>query len=289
MPSTCSPELLAHFQQEVTTIAICYRIELKSGIVQGFTSWSESFNFEGVTYKGNTVSGPTAIKNTIGTGVDNCELSGRISSESISAISLENGDYDDAELLIFYVNPNDLSMGKKVQYAGFVGEVAWNEVAFSNEARSLMQRSRQEVGSICMPTCRAELGDAKCGVNLAGNTLSGHAIQATATVTSLPTKRTFRASGLGSFPTSHFSMGVLLWLSGSNAGRMMEVKGSTTSTGAIELQLPMPEDVEVGDTFKITAGCDGVIDTCRDVFGNSARFQGEPHTPGADATLKVVT
>lgn len=276
----------AHIAGEVTSLAFCYRIECADGTIQGFTSWNEDFTFDGQLYKGNTVSAPTTIKSSIGTGVDNLELGGAVSSDLITEERLRTGRYDDAKLDVFVVSPLDLAMGMIVLFSGYVGDVQWTDSGFVAEARSLMQRTVQEVGIICMPTCRAELGDSACGVNLGGLTVGGDPIQVDGEVTDNISRRVFESDDLIDLPDGHFNVGKVHWLSGANEGLSMEVK--TSLDGAVELQLEMPYDIEKGDHFRITAGCDGRPATCRDKFDNIVRFRGEPHIPGADATIRVV-
>ena len=52
------------------------------------------------------------------------------------------------------------------------------------------------------------------------------------------------------------------------------------------LLLPMPNDVQVGDTFSIVAGCDHSLATCRDRFDNVLNFRGEPHAPVSDDVIR---
>jgi uncharacterized phage protein (TIGR02218 family) len=82
-----------------------------------------------------------------------------------------------------------------------------------------------------------------------------------------------------------FAGGVLTWETGSNAGRSIEVKAWTQSTGQIELFLPMGYAIQVGDVFRIHPGCDKRLDTCIDRFANVLNFRGEPYVPGQDALM----
>jgi uncharacterized phage protein (TIGR02218 family) len=82
-----------------------------------------------------------------------------------------------------------------------------------------------------------------------------------------------------------FAGGVLTWETGSNAGRSIEVKAWTQSTGQIKLFLPMGYAIQVGDVFRIHPGCDKRLDTCIDRFANVLNFRGEPYVPGQDALM----
>ena len=73
---------------------------------------------------------------------------------------------------------------------------------------------------------------------------------------------------------------------GLNNGIRMEVKTHGTS-GALQLQLPMPFAVQVGDTFTIVPGCDHTKATCKAKFNNVVNFRGFSYVPGSDQTLLI--
>jgi hypothetical protein len=73
--------------------------------------------------------------------------------------------------------------------------------------------------------------------------------------------------------------GLLTWTSGNNAGGRMEVRKYTEATKLLELVLPMPSTIQVGDTFSLQAGCDKSHTTCQSKYGNILNFRGEPFIP----------
>lgn len=75
-----------------------------------------------------------------------------------------------------------------------------------------------------------------------------------------------------------FSGGLLVWLTGLNAGSEMEVKAYVNANGNFSLVLPMWFDLAVSDTFSIQLGCfKRILEDCRDKFNNTHNFQGEPY------------
>lgn len=85
-------------------------------------------------------------------------------------------------------------------------------------------------------------------------------------------------------PTGFFDGGLVIWLTGANSGRAMEIRTWDASTRTITLFLPMPDDVAVGDEFDIRPGClKRLLEDCRDKFDNVVNFRGEPYVPGTDA------
>ncbi|MCR4283455.1 MAG: phage BR0599 family protein, partial [Bauldia sp.] len=130
--------------------------------------------------------------------------------------------------------------------------------------------------------CDADLGDARCGVNLADPAFRG-----AGTVVAASDRRRFSASGLGDFAAGWFERGRLAWTSGANAGRAIEVRAHRVSGGValIELWQPMYFAIAGGDEFTVTAGCDKRFETCKAKFANPANFRGFPHMPGNDFAL----
>lgn len=79
-----------------------------------------------------------------------------------------------------------------------------------------------------------------------------------------------------------YKYGGLRWVTGLNAGLAMEVKSWVGSTRTMELFLPMPYIIAVGDVFTVFRGCDKTLATCIAKFDNVINFGGEPHVPGED-------
>ena len=90
---------------------------------------------------------------------------------------------------------------------------------------------------------------------------------------------------------SGFTRGLITWLSGANEGRKAEVKVHSKGAGGVTIELwqRMAEPIAEGDNFRIVAGCDKQIATCRAKFNNVANFRGFPHVPGNDFMLSVAS
>ena len=83
-----------------------------------------------------------------------------------------------------------------------------------------------------------------------------------------------------------FTGGIVVFETGANAGVALEVKTWTQSGSQVELYLPAPFDVAVGDRLRISPGCDKRLATCKAKFSNVLNFRGEPFVPGADEMAK---
>lgn len=273
-----SLELKTHLQGEVTTLANCWKLTRKDGIIFGFTDHDKNINFESLEYQADTGFTPTAVQSTASFAVDNMELDGMLSAGFIEENDIKAGLYDFAEIEIFMVNYSDLTQGKLNLKTGWIGEVSYGKEYFIAELRGITQKLSQKIGSVFSPICRAILGDEKCGVDLAS-------FKNSASVTTITSKQIFTASALEDI-TGYYNFGKIKFTSGDNIGISMEVKDFQEG-GKIILFLPMPFDIGLSDNFEITAGCDKNFSSCVDKFSNAKNFRGEPHVPGLDEILKT--
>ena len=113
-----------------------------------------------------------------------------------------------------------------------------------------------------------------------------------AVVETVTSNRVFTANDvLAAYEDHWFASGALTFETGANAGRTLEIKGWTQVTRTLELWEPARRAVQVGDQFRLYAGCSKrVVEDCRDKFqipgsllfahGNARNFRGEPYVPG---------
>jgi uncharacterized phage protein (TIGR02218 family) len=73
-------------------------------------------------------------------------------------------------------------------------------------------------------------------------------------------------------------------MTGAAAGLVGLVKFDQTEgvLRRLDLWVDFARSPAVGDVIRLEAGCDKLAATCRDKFGNFAKFRGFPHIPGED-------
>jgi uncharacterized phage protein (TIGR02218 family) len=273
--------LQAKLDSGVTTLARCWIITRRDGAVMGFTDHDTDLTVSGVTCHAGT--GFTASEATarLGLQVDGSEIAGALASGSLAETDLAAGRYDAAAIEVHLVDWSEPSLSLLLT-KGVLGEVRREGAAFTAELRSLSHRLNEESGRLYTATCLADLGDARCTIDL-----SNPAYRGSGTVASLAGASSFRASGLGSFADGAFTGGKLSFTSGASNGFAVEVKVHRVALDGvlIELWQKAPEPIAVADTFLVTAGCDKRFATCRDRFGNTQNFRGFPHIPGNDFVI----
>lgn len=273
--------LQAHLDSGATTLCWCWRLTRTDTTVMGFTDHDNDLLFDSTTFKATTGFTGSEMGTALGLSVDNVDIDGALSSASLQESDLIAGLYDNATVEIYHVNWQDVSQ-RVLMRKGTIGEVQRGKHFFTAEIRGLAHHLQQPQGRLLQYGCDANLGDARCKVSL--NTA---AYRGTGTVVSVLNERTFTVSGIDSFTADWFTFGVLTWASGSNQNRSIEVKyhSVTDSLVTLEVWRKMPDTIEVGHTFSITAGCDKQVSTCRSKFSNIANFRGFPHIPGNDFAL----
>ena len=276
MSKTISAALAEHLADEVTTLATCWQITRRDGVVLGFTDHVRDLVVDGVTYAAASGYTRTAIRGTADLAVDNLDVESVFSDDGITEEDLRADKYDFAEVRMFLVNYEDLGQGILKLRRGWLGEVTIRDGMYVAELRGMTQRLQMTVGEIYAPDCAADLGDARCGVDLAALEESGTVgtvIGATALETTLAQA------------TGWYDGGELTWTSGANAGQTVAVLSWDTGTGTLTLFLPALYPMQAGDAFTIRPGCDKSFATCQAKFDNAINFRGFPHVPGTDQVL----
>ncbi len=272
-----SASLNAHINKEVTTLATCWEIVRTDAVAYRYTDHDRDLVVEGKTYRAASLMTPTAVTSTINLATDNLEFEGMLSDDGITEEDILSGRFDHANIAMFMVNYEDTDTGTLHLKRGLLGEVSLKNGFFVAEVRGFSSVLQQSIGEVYTPTCRAKLGDARCGVNLAAFTVSG-------AITAVEGAHAF-TDNTRSEVANYFAYGVLTFTSGANNGLSMEIRDFID--GRFGMFLPMPYAVMVGDTYTAVAGCDKRFDTCVTRFNNALNFRGEPHVPGSDRVLQT--
>jgi uncharacterized phage protein (TIGR02218 family) len=277
----------SHLQGDLTTLAVCWRITRRDGVLILGTEHDQDLtiatggsppNAYAGTYLAHAGITGSDVRSTSDMSVDNMEVTGAINQGDLSLIDLsaadiEAGLFDDASVVLFMVNWQAPDDGQIVLRTGNIGEIRRTaEGQYRTELRGLAQRLTQNIVRTYGSSCDAELGDTRCGIDIT-------ALTSTGTVTAVGSNRQFSASVAYGSPAlgeaGYFNGGLVTWTSGANDTFSMEVKQDAIgSPGDILLYLPMPYDIEVGDTFTIRPGCDKSAAMCKGRFANLVNFRG---------------
>jgi uncharacterized phage protein (TIGR02218 family) len=279
------PALQTKLSSGVTTLCRCWVVTRRDGVMLGFTDHDEDIALGAVTCRAAT--GLTASEATarLGLQVDGAEIAGALADDALAEADLAAGRYDAAAVEVHLVDWSEPALTVLLA-KGVLGEVARACAAFSAELRSLTHRLNEESGRLYTATCAADLGDARCTVDLTNPAYRGNGSVAALAATSL-----LRAGGLDAFADGWFTAGKLTFASGANAGLAVEVKSHRVGLDGVRIELwqAFALPIAPGDAFTVTAGCDKRFATCRDRFLNHVNFRGFPAIPGNDFVISYPT
>lgn len=267
-----SEELAARLARGVTTLAHVWRIVRRDGAAFGFTDHDRPLVVDGLTCAPATGLAAGAIEKGLGLSVDSASIAGALSADAIDDADLAAGLWDGARVDIYKVDWTAPAL-KVHLFAGRLGEARRGVRAFEIELRGLQAPLQEPRGRVYSRFCDADLGDARCGVNLEGGAAPGEIVE-------ILNPRAFRASGFAAYPDGWFTRGRVMF----EGARPVEVSTQRHGGGValFELLDPLGPAIGVGASFVAQAGCDKRHATCRDKFANIVNFRGFPFMPGND-------
>lgn len=254
----------------VTHIIPIWKMVAQDSTVAAYAAHTRVLIFEGTTYNVAPIEISTTSQ-SIGLKSNTSQLTGTFDN-IITRADVEAGKWQGATITLQYVNYLDLTMGSTGKQVGRAGKFDLIGETFKVELRSLASLLGQTIGELTSPTDRNSFPS---GVDPADFTVNR-------TVTAVVDRRTFSVSG--SFDEQYYRYGLVTWSTGNNAGLSMEVQESTGAQ--ILLQLPMPDDIQIGDTVDCLAGYDGSRNQNRDRFDDVINFNAESDLPGLKKALQ---
>lgn len=256
---------------DLTTLAFCWRIERRDGVTIGLTDHDRDLEIGGVPHRAAPGMTPSAIKRGDGLDADTMDVAGALTSAAIGEADLLAGRWDGARVRLFAVDWTDAD-GMQVQLGeGTIGAVETRDRAFTAELRGSAAALDRPVVEETSPECRAELGDRRCRVAMAGRRRYVRVVAAE--------ERTVAVDAAE--PSANaYGGGLLRWIGGANSGLESAVAASDGANVILRSVPPLPD--AAGDLIELIEGCDKSLATCAARFGNAANFRGEPYLPGID-------
>src|SRR4051812_49671383 len=96
--------MTAMLERPLTTLAFCWRVERRDGICLGFTTHDRALLIGGLDYRPAPGMLPSAVTRSDGFDSAALDVSGALTSDSISAADLAAGRWDGAALTLFVVD-----------------------------------------------------------------------------------------------------------------------------------------------------------------------------------------
>ena len=258
--------------KELCSIAFCWRLERRDGVALGFTSHDRDLERGGLVYRAAPGMLPSSVSVSDGFEVDSLDVEGALTADAITAADLKAGRWDGAALSIFMVDWEDSGAASIPVARGEIGDVSLKGAAFEAELRGPTALLERPVVEQTSPECRAQLGDKRCRVDMAGRVRVTR-VAAVLGETLLDVADAAAGANLHAY-------GRLRWIGGANSGLESAILASAGLRLTLREAPPFP--ASIGDLIEIHEGCDRSLATCSGRFANAVNFRGEPHLPGLD-------
>jgi uncharacterized phage protein (TIGR02218 family) len=257
-------------REELVTLAWCWRLARRDGVVIGLTSHDRDLIVGGMPYRAAPGMKPSALETSDEIDAGTMDLEGAIASDAIAADDLDAGRWDGAAVELFVTDWSAPDAAPVVMARGSLGAVERRGAAFTAELQGVTRALDRPACPATSPSCRAMLGDPACRVDLAPRThrrrvvaIEGRAVTLDAAV----------AAGAMAF-------GDLMWMEGAACGLSSPV---VAEAGAVLTLAEMPPVLPALPLrVRLVEGCDKQLATCRTRFANAVNFRGEAHLPGND-------
>ncbi|MET1113246.1 MAG: DUF2163 domain-containing protein [Allosphingosinicella sp.] len=258
-------------ERELTSLAFCWRVERRDGVCLGFTSHDRDLAIDGLVYRAAPGMLPSAVSVSDDFDASTLDVSGALTSDSIGEADLAAGRWDRAAVSLFLVDWETPAGERLHLVRGELGDVTVRANGFEAELRGAAALLERAVAEQTSPECRAELGDRRCRVDMAGRVRVTRLVSAPAEDVVIVAE----ADEPGTY-----AFGRLRWIGGANSGLESAILASEGAQ--LRLQEPPPFGPAAGDLVEIRQGCDKSFATCGARFANAENFRGEPHLPGMD-------
>ncbi|MET0169970.1 MAG: DUF2163 domain-containing protein, partial [Aliihoeflea sp.] len=246
-----------------TTFCFCWRVTKADGQVLGFTDHDQRLDFQGTSFEPQSGFSQSEAQSSLGLAVDTAEIEGALSSARLSEEDIDAGLFDGAKVETFRVDWRAPDMAKLVRVSA-IGKIIRRDGALVAELESLTRNLDRPAGRYLRRSCDAELGDARCGVKIAGPSM-----MAQGTIVAPKGDATYEVAGLDGFADGWFAAGRMTL--GSVSARVTDHRRATSG---VLVRLAADHELEAGTVFTIRVGCDASFATCRDKFANAVNFRG---------------
>ncbi len=173
MSKTATAGLTTHLTRQVTTLCTCWVVKRVDDTIFRFTDHDKSITVTGLTpallngtYEPDAAYVRSAVDIQTDLTTDNLEVESILDSSNITEADLLAGRFDGAYVAIFMLNWEDITQEDVKVKDGFLGEVSIvQEGLFTAELEGLTQKLEHNLLQVYTPDCRADLFDARCGLD----------------------------------------------------------------------------------------------------------------------------
>ena len=273
-----------------------WEIKRTDGYVIRMATTDKDVYFEGHWFK---AAGPNPSDMEQGEALaeTDFDIAGILDHKNITAQDLYANKYDNAKLTHWVVDLERPWMWFR-KHVWWIKRTIMSDGMFKAEVAGAERFLTVPLGRKYERDCDKVLGSLECGAQVVSftrlvsevpSTATGGVISGSVRDTSaftVPVESGFPMVDLSPDPDTIpiWAFGKVEFLTGANEGQTLQigyevgaaVEGSDMS---ITLAYPAEYNIRVGDQVRVTAGCDGTLQTCSNIFNNRINFGGQPLMP----------
>lgn len=270
MSKSLSAGMLSHIAGATTSLAWAATLTRTDGQVFRYTSGTRNITIGANLYLAQPGFAVSDITSTLGLSVDTLQML-VLATDDLTRADFLTGRWDGCRVELAQYNWAAPADGFIPWPTFTVANTEPIQGGFSLELRDLRQPLQQDYTRATGKTCPYRLGDARCAKDLTAFTFAF-------TVTGVTSRSIFTCSALAQ-AADYFSSGELVFADGLHGGLRLLVRNHGAG-GVITLAVPLIDDVVIGQTGTIVAGCLRRFDEdCKTKFSNVLNFGGHKDTP----------
>lgn len=278
-----STQLIAAIDGASTTLCRLWTVTRSDGVVLRFTDSDRPVVLGANTYRSDvSFTSSSIFTSAQAANLQSVTMTVIMDDTAFAEEDLRRQLYQKAQGVIEvcdYANP---AFGTLVMFSGKFGQI---QIGNNRTATiEIIPDAAAAASSIIAAekysqTCRANLGDTRCKLNIEGTKVAFTVVSASAG--SLVATELNQAS-------DHWVLGKVKWVTGANAGSISFIQSGDQGTTSLFLLSPPFKTIQAGDTGFAYVGCDKQLGTCRVKFDNVVNFRGEPTIPPATADTNTM-
>lgn len=262
--------LAASLASGCMSLATCYIVTRRDGVVFGFSDHDRPLQVLGVDCRPEGGFDASTIDETLGASTDGTDIMGAIDDARITRADIVAGLWDGAEVRVFVVDwtAPDVAF-ERVRLT--IAEIQFSGARIVAQLRSALAAFNQERGRLLEHDCPFDFGDSDCGFDVAGVTVTREVRAVSGDWIEL--------ADVAGQPDGTYDLGRLVTTTG-------EIAHVLNHTGPrLTLFAPFGVVPGVGDEVSLARGCDKSFATCR-AYENERRYGGFPFMLGTDVVIQ---
>ncbi len=275
--------------------ASCYRITRTDGTVFRFTTSDVALLIENQETQKDEWFLPVGAADISAESREaaladrNKSFMGAFNADAITNEDMRKGLYRDAEIEEFYVDWRYPWRGRYNFNRYWIADYRWSGDHWDINVSGLGRFFKARIGDVFTRDCRFNLGGPGCRLNLENRVARG--VQVTnVLIANRKFKCKLAMDEISAKSNNWYQYGMVYWRSGGNAGLICAVKNHQWNSGeglhVLEVELPLPANIQVGDAFDLVPGCALTLSACTFKWLNHFNFGGFPWLPGTDKALQ---